>query len=129
MIDYHANGNLMGIYGEGLCAGIHVRNFAFLDRPTEDQGARSAPLPLPIVAGEVAGILEARRSGTSCAPASSAIRRRSPPGSRASSSWTGPTRRSVMPDKGGIALQVHGGGDYTKQFVRYRNIRIKQLDK
>jgi hypothetical protein len=33
------------------------------------------------------------------------------------------------PDKGGIALQVHGGGDFTRQFVRYRNIRVKQLDK
>ena len=25
-------------------------------------------------------------------------------------------------------LQVHGGGDYTKQFVRYRKIRVKELD-
>ena len=33
-----------------------------------------------------------------------------------------------LPDEGGIALQVHGGGDYTKQFVRYRNIRVKFLD-
>jgi hypothetical protein len=32
------------------------------------------------------------------------------------------------PAKGGIALQVHGGGDFTKQFVRYRKIRIKVLD-
>ena len=32
-------------------------------------------------------------------------------------------------DEGGIALQVHGGGDYTKQFVRYRNIRVKELKK
>jgi len=31
------------------------------------------------------------------------------------------------PDKGGIALQVHGGGDHTKEFVRYRNIRVKRL--
>jgi hypothetical protein len=31
------------------------------------------------------------------------------------------------PDEGGIALQVHGGGDYTKQFVRYRNIQVKEL--
>ena len=37
------------------------------------------------------------------------------------------TRRSGCGDKGGIALQVHGGGDYTKQFVRYRNIRVKEL--
>ena len=33
-----------------------------------------------------------------------------------------------LPDRGGIALQVHGGGDYTKQFVRYRNVRVKVLD-
>ena len=33
-----------------------------------------------------------------------------------------------LPDKGGIALQVHGGGDFTKQYVRYRNIRVKLLD-
>ncbi len=32
------------------------------------------------------------------------------------------------PATGGIALQVHGGGDMTKQFVRYRNIRVKRLD-
>ena len=31
------------------------------------------------------------------------------------------------PNEGGIALQVHGGGDYTKQFVRYRNIQVKDL--
>jgi hypothetical protein len=32
------------------------------------------------------------------------------------------------PATGGIALQVHGGGDHTKEFVRYRNIRVKRLD-
>jgi exopolysaccharide biosynthesis predicted pyruvyltransferase EpsI len=31
------------------------------------------------------------------------------------------------PDKGGIALQVHGGGNLTNQFVRYRNIRVKAI--
>ncbi|MFO0930663.1 MAG: family 16 glycoside hydrolase, partial [Gemmataceae bacterium] len=36
--------------------------------------------------------------------------------------------KKLLPNKGGIALQVHGGGDYTKQFVRYRNIRVKELD-
>ena len=33
------------------------------------------------------------------------------------------------PDKGGIALQVHGGGNMTNQFVRYRNIQVKRLQK
>lgn len=32
------------------------------------------------------------------------------------------------PATGGIALQVHGGGDFTTAFVRYRNIRVKRLD-
>ena len=32
-----------------------------------------------------------------------------------------------QPDSGGIALQVHGGGDFTKQFVRYRNVKVKEL--
>jgi hypothetical protein len=32
-----------------------------------------------------------------------------------------------LSDQGGIALQVHGGGDLTKQFVRYRNVRVKEL--
>ena len=31
-------------------------------------------------------------------------------------------------DRGAIALQVHGGGNFTKQFVRYRNVRVKELD-
>jgi len=26
------------------------------------------------------------------------------------------------------ALQVHGGGNYTDQYVRYRNVRVKELD-
>ena len=33
-----------------------------------------------------------------------------------------------LADSGGIALQVHGGGDHTQQFVRYRNIRVQRLD-
>src|SRR5262249_56579131 len=33
------------------------------------------------------------------------------------------------PDKGPIALQVHGGGDWTEHFVRYRKIRVKELNK
>jgi hypothetical protein len=39
--------------------------------------------------------------------------------------WTDRERRH--PDTGGIALQVHGGGDTTREFVRYRNIRLKDI--
>ena len=40
--------------------------------------------------------------------------------------WTDTEKRH--PDKGFIGLQMHGGAnrDYTKQFVRYRNIRVKE---
>jgi len=41
--------------------------------------------------------------------------------------WTETEAR--LPVKNHIALQVHGGGDQTKAFVRYRNIRVKKLDK
>ncbi|MFM7115275.1 MAG: DUF1080 domain-containing protein, partial [Planctomycetota bacterium] len=35
MIDYHAGGNLMGIYGEGLGGRPHIRNFNFEDEVTK----------------------------------------------------------------------------------------------
>ena len=40
--------------------------------------------------------------------------------------WTDPLPKR-HPNNGGIALQVHGGGDHTKEFVRYRNVRVKRL--
>ena len=39
--------------------------------------------------------------------------------------WTDTQKR--LPDTGSIALQVHVGGDLTKQFVRYRKVRVKEL--
>ena len=35
MIDYHANGNLMGVYGEGIGGKPHVRNFDFAAKVTD----------------------------------------------------------------------------------------------
>ena len=126
MIDYHANGNLMGVYGEGLSGGIHVRNFDFLDSP-EKIKKHAAPFPLPVSPEQWPAFwkhgqwneLRARITGN-------------PP---KVTTWIRGVRfmeftdsKKRHPDKGGIALQVHGGGDYTKQFVRYRNIRVKELD-
>ncbi|MFN9878780.1 MAG: family 16 glycoside hydrolase, partial [Planctomycetota bacterium] len=45
------------------------------------------------------------------------------------SEWTETEARH--PARGHIALQVHGGGsaeDYNGKFVRYRGIRVKELD-
>ncbi|MBI1917783.1 MAG: DUF1080 domain-containing protein [Planctomycetes bacterium] len=127
MIDYHANGNLMGIYGEGLPDNPpHVRNFDFLDRP-DRISKHEAAFPLPVAPEKWPAFwkhgqwneLRARIAGN-------------PP---KITTWikgvkfmefTDTKKRHA--DKGGIALQVHGGGDYTKQFVRYRNLRIKELE-
>lgn len=127
MIDYHANGNVMGIYGEGLSGGISVRNYHFLTKPSEIE-ADQAPFPLPISPERWPAFwkhgewheLRARIVGN-------------PPkittwiNGVKFMEWQDTQRRH--PDQGGIALQVHGGGDFTQQFVRYRKIRVKVLDK
>ena len=127
LIDYHRGGNLMGVYGEGLRPGFHVYNFQFLDS-AEKIKEHECPFALPVSPEKWPDFwkhhqwneLRARIVGN-------------PPKITTwikgvkFMEWTDTMKRAA--DKGGIALQVHGGGDFTKQFVRYRNIRIKTLDK
>jgi len=125
MIDYHPGGNLMGIYGEGLGGKPHVRNFSFLGDPNMIR-ATVAAVPLPVLTQAWPKFwrhgqwneLRARIIGN-------------PP---MITTWINGVKFMEWvesevrhPGKGGIALQIHGGGDYTKQFVRYRNIRVKRL--
>jgi hypothetical protein len=126
MIDYYPKGNLMGIYGEGLSGNISVRNFDFGDKPSEIK-EHDCPFTLPVTPEKWPEFwkhgewneLRARIKGN-------------PPTITTwikgvkFMEWTDKEKRH--PDKGGIALQVHGGGDHTKEFVRYRNIRVKTLD-
>ncbi|MGH7138260.1 MAG: 3-keto-disaccharide hydrolase [Pirellulales bacterium] len=125
MIDYHAGGNLMGVYGEGLSGGISMRNFDFGSQVTEIKPV-DCPFKLPVLPEKWPefwqhgkwNVLRARIVGN-------------PPhvstwiNDVEFMDWTDRERRHH--DTGGIALQVHGGGDTTRQFVRYRNIRIKEL--
>jgi hypothetical protein len=129
MIDYHANGNLMGIYGEGLPGGQpNVLNFNFKDKVTDIAVRDCKPFPCPVTAEEWPAFwkhgewneLRARIEGN-------------PPHL---TTWIKGVKfmdytdtQKRLADTGGIAFQVHGGGDYTKQFVRYRNIRVKELKK
>ncbi|HSQ55954.1 MAG TPA: DUF1080 domain-containing protein [Gemmata sp.] len=129
MIDYHKDGNLMGIYGEGLPGGKpNVLNFNFTKDVTEIVVRDYKPFPCPIRAEDWPKFwkpgewneLRARIEGN-------------PP---KLTTWIKGVKfmdfqdtEKRLADKGGIALQVHGGGDYTKQFVRYRNIRVKELKK
>jgi hypothetical protein len=126
MIDYHANGNLMGIYGEGLGGKPSVRNFSFLGDVTQIQ-TNAAPVALPVL---VESWPHFWRHGQW-----NELRARIVNNPPAITTWINGVKimewtetEKRHPDKGGIALQVHGGGDLTKQFVRYRNIRVKRLD-
>ena len=110
----------------GCSGGIHHRNFTFLDKVTEIK-EDDCPFPLPVKPAEWPEFwkhgqwneLRARIVGN-------------PPkiitwinGVRFMEFEDGEKRH---PDTGGIALQVHGGGgDLTKHFVRYRNVRVKEL--
>ena len=126
MIDYHSDGNVMGIYGEGLGGKPSVRNYSFLDAPDKIKAITDSPVPLPVTAEDWPKFwkhgqwnkLRARIVGN-------------PP---AITTWINDVKfmewketEKRHPDKGGIALQVHGGGNFTNQFVRYRNIRVKRL--
>jgi len=127
MIDYHAGGNLMGVYGEGIGAKPDVYNFKFENSPEKIREVISPVAPsLPVLVPSwpqfwrhgVWNELRARIVGN-------------PPhittwiNGVKFCDWAETQRRH--PDAGGIALQVHGGGDFTKQFVRYRNIRVKKI--
>ena len=124
MVDYHNNGNLAGIYGEGLSGRIDYKNFDFLDAVTRIK-TRESLIPCPIKAEDWPEFwkdgewneLRARIDGN-------------PP---RITTWINRVRFMEFSDNekrhldtGSIALQVHGGGDYTNQFVRYRNVRIKE---
>lgn len=125
MIDYHNGGNLMGLYGEGLGGNPSVRNFNLLEQPNRIQEVTNA-FPLPVLPDSWPFFwrhgqwneLRARIVGNPPTIATwiNGVK---------FMEWTETEKRH--PDQGGIALQVHGGGDTTKQFVRYRNIRVKKL--
>ena len=131
MVDYHAGGNLMGIYGEGIGGKPHVRNFDFGQKVTQivvpsKQGP--SPFPCPVSPADWPTFWKAGEWNE--------LRARIEGNPPHITTWIKGVKfmdytdtQKRLPDKGGIALQVHGGGDLTRQFVRYRNIRVKELKK
>jgi len=125
-VDYYPGGSVGGIYGEALSGNIFVKNFEFLEAPSRIRPlASSVALPVSPEAWprfwHVDGWnqLRARIVGN-------------PP---TVTTWINGVRfmqfedhERRLPDSGAIALQVHGGGDHTNQFARYRSIRVKPLD-
>ena len=128
MIDYHSGGNLMGVYGEGLGGNPHVRNFNFKSSPDDieikDTGKHSTPLAV-----DAEGWKKLFQHGQW--NTFRAIIVGNPPhittfiNDVKIMDWQ--EKEVRHPATGGIALQVHGGGDFTKQSVRYRNIKVRKL--
>ncbi|MEZ6141467.1 MAG: DUF1080 domain-containing protein [Zavarzinella sp.] len=125
MIDYHANGNLMGIYGEGMGGKPHIRNFNFGKEVTEIK-PQDAPFKLPIDPKKWPELWKHGQWNELHARIEN-----NPP---KITTWINGVKfmeyqdtEKRRPDAGHVALQVHGGGDWTKNFVRYKNIRIKEL--
>lgn len=128
MIDYHAGGNLMGLYGEGLGGQPHVRNYSFKDKVTEITATPTGepPTPLPVLPDAWPHFWRHGQWNE--------LRARIVNNPPHLTTWINGVKimewqeKEVRhPAQGGIALQVHGGGDYTRQFVRYRNIQVKRL--
>ncbi len=93
LVDYHDDGNLAGIYGEGLSGGIHVRNFDFIKNP-ETIRKKDAKFPLPISPEEWPRLWKHGEWNT-LRRASKATRQKSPPGSTACGSCSGKTSKSA----------------------------------
>lgn len=124
MVDYHTKGNLAGVYGEGLSGGIHHRNFNFLDAVTKIEPVNSL-IPCPIKAEDWPEFWKHGEWNE--------LRARIEENPPKITTWINKVKfmefkdsEKRHPDTGSIALQVHGGGDYTKEFVRYRNVRVKE---
>lgn len=129
MIDYHGGGNLMGVYGEGKLGGKpNVLNFNFGKDVTEIAVKEYKPFPCPVTAEDWKAFWDPKGWNE--------VRARIENNPPTITTWVKGVKFMEFTDTekrhdatGGIALQVHGGGDYTKQFVRYRNIRVKELKK
>ena len=128
MIDYHAGGNLMGIYGEGLGGKPHVRNYSFKDKVTEIDPKPTGEPPTPLAVLPEAWPYFWRHGQWN------ELRARIVSNPPHITTWINGVKIMEWqetelrhPNEGGIALQVHGGGDHTKEFVRYRNIQVKEL--
>jgi Domain of Unknown Function (DUF1080) len=125
MVDYHDKGTLAGLYGEGLSPAFDMRNFDFVGEPTKIV-AKTAPTPLPIKPEDWPKFWQPGQWHQ--------FRARIVGNPPKLTTWIDNVKfmewqddSNAHPTKGGIALQVHGGGDSTKQFVRYRGVKVKEL--
>ena len=128
MIDYHAGGTLMGVYGEGI-GGFAAANFSFVNTPEQIKAkdVKAPTTPLPVSPEKWPAFWKHGQWNK--------LRARIEHNPPRVTTWINDVKfmewsdtEKRLPDKGSIGLQVHGGGDLTKQFVRYRAVRVQRLD-
>jgi hypothetical protein len=127
MIDYYPGGNLMGIYGEGIGGEPSIRNFDFLNSPDKIK-EHACDFKLPVPPRKWATFWKHNQWNE--------LRARIVGNPPHITTWIKGVKfmdftdtKKRLPNRGGIALQVHGGGDHTREFVRYRSIQVRELDK
>jgi hypothetical protein len=128
LIDYHKDGSVGGLYGEGFRRGFHERNYSFGDKPSIITEVANEKNPLPVTPEQWPRFWKHVEWNTFRARIEG-----NPPkittwiNGVQFMEWQDPATEPRHPAAGGIALQVHGGGDHTKEFVRYRGIKVKEL--
>ena len=131
LIDYHKDGSLMGIYGEGLGGNPHLRFFSSGYTPdaiTVHPDRTQSPVPVDAEGWKKLwkvgqwNELRARITGGDKPTITTWIN-----GVKIME-WT--EREARLSVRSSMRLQVHGGGspeDYDGKYVRYRNMRVKKL--
>ena len=142
MIDYRRNGALAGVYGENMKPGFIVSPFNFLDAP--DRIFTDGRHPMPVLPAAWPMFWKHGQWNE--------IRARIVGNPAHITTWINGVQfvdwTDTMPrlSEGHLALQLHGGvewvqgknhvgingskageTDYTKGYIRYRNVRIKEL--
>jgi hypothetical protein len=143
MIDYRTNGSLAGVYGENMTPGFNVAAFHFFDAPDRLMTEGEA-YPMPVLPAAWPIFWKHGQWNE--------IRARIVGNPATVTTWINGVKFMEWTDTiprladGYLALQVHGGlefvhgsafrsvdgspagnTDYTKRYVRYRNIRLKTL--
>lgn len=126
MIDYHDNGNLMGVYGEGI-GGFVSMNFKTHETPDKITEEACPAFPLPFKPEKWSKVWKHGRWNE--------LRARIVGNPPAITTWINGVKimewkdtEKRLPDTGSIAVQVHGGSaGFTDRYVRYRNVRVKEI--
>jgi hypothetical protein len=127
MVDYHTDGNVGSIYGEGI-GGLTNRNYSFTAEKTIVEVKKEGifPLPFPPEAFTEHFTFDDWNH----------VRARIVDNPPRIDVWLNGTKISEfqddekrLPDRGHIGIQVHGGPNWPAgSKTRFRNIRIRELD-